>query len=248
MSELLPFQRFSSCFFSRDGSHKECKGLPKLRSLQLDTVMQGRQHQSPPRLLELPAELLDKIIDLFEEDKKTVADLALVNSVCLCLARVRQFKEIHFDYSPQSQNLIKRMATESLKDKNKTKLSFAIGIFVRKFTFAPLTDFFSTTYPELFNAMYTDTLDESPPSPQPQEIIDKLLITAQEHYVNQRKSVFKVIASKLPNLVVLVWKDRMQLDGDFIEAISRCSAEHVKLECIHISKQWPMESPITSAR
>ncbi|KAL7894037.1 hypothetical protein HDV63DRAFT_413005 [Trichoderma sp. SZMC 28014] len=201
--------------------------------------MQGRQHQSPSRLLQLPAELLDKTIDFFEEDKKTLANLALVNRVCLCLARVRQFKEIHFDYSPQSHELV-----ESLENKNKTKFSFPIGIFVRKFTFAPLMDFLYTAHPDLFKAVYNNI----PPSPQPQEIIDKLLITAQEYYVDQRKSILTVIASKLPNLTVLVWKDGIQLDSDFIEAISRCSAEHVKLESIRISKDWPMETPAASTR
>ncbi|KAM0456586.1 hypothetical protein ACHAO4_003616 [Trichoderma viride] len=206
--------------------------------------MPRRQRQSLPRLLQLPVELLDRIIDLLQDDKKALASLALVDSVCRYLARACQFKEIHFDYSPQSHELLRHMATESLDDKNKTKLSFPIGFFVRKLTFAPLMDFFATIHPELFNTLFTDRIDKNPPPRQPQEIIDELLIKAQEHYVNQRKLVFTAIVSKMPNLVGLVWKDRVQLDSDFIEAISRCSAERVKLEEIQISKNWPMRPPL----
>lgn len=111
MSGLLPPAKFPSSFFSRNGSYKECEGWPKLRSLQLDTVMPRRQRQSLPKLLQLPVELLDRIIDLLEDDKKALASLALVDSVCRYLARACQFKEIHFDYSPQSHELLRHMAT-----------------------------------------------------------------------------------------------------------------------------------------
>ncbi|EHK49532.1 hypothetical protein TRIATDRAFT_174021, partial [Trichoderma atroviride IMI 206040] len=195
------------------------------------------------KLFQLPAELLDRILDFLEDDKKTLASLALVSSICLYLARACQFKEIHFDYSPQSHELLLHMATESLDDDNETNL-LPIGVFVRKFTFAPLEDFLSTIHPKLSNAMYIDRFNDSLPFTQLRETIVENLSAAQEHYVNQRKRIFTVIASKMPNLVGLVWKDKVQLDSDFLEAISRCSAEHVKLEKIRPSKHWPMTPPL----
>lgn len=245
MSGLPLLRRFPTSFSSRNGRYKYCEGLPTPQSLLLGDFMQDREDESHPKLFKLPEKVLANTIDLLEDDKKTLASLALVDRVCLRLARACQFKEMHFDYSPQSHELLWHMAAEPLDDKNKTKRLFPIGVFVRKFTFAPLVDFFSTIHPELFNAIYIDITNKSPPPPQPQEIIDELLITAQEHYVNQRKLLFTVIAPKMPNLVVLVWKDMIQLDSDFIEAICRCSAKYVKLERIQISKHWPTEPPPT---
>ncbi|KAM0517660.1 hypothetical protein ACHAPE_004632 [Trichoderma viride] len=49
---------------------------------------------------------------------------------------------------------------------------------------------------------------------------------------------FRVIASKLPNLDVIVWEDGAGLDDDFIEAISHSSVKHVKLELMGIRKSW----------
>lgn len=120
--------------------------MTKLQSLLLDTVMQGRQRRSRPMLFRLPAEILAKIIDLLEDDKEALASLALVDSDCWYLARTRQFTEIRFDYSPQSHELLRRMATEPSDDKNETKPSFPIGVCVRKGTYAPLREFFFPHY------------------------------------------------------------------------------------------------------
>ncbi|KAL7921315.1 hypothetical protein ACQKWADRAFT_327855 [Trichoderma austrokoningii] len=195
--------------------------------------------QSQFKLLQLPHDILDKTIDLLEDDKKSLAALALVNTDCLYLARARQFKEIHFDYSPQSHELLRHMATKYLDDKNKPKLSSLIGVCVRKVTFVPLRKFMAETHPELWD------VDDSPTSTQAQDTLDKLLIAIEKHYVNQRKLLLTAIASKMPNLKVLVWKDRIRLERDFIEAIACSSAEHVKLEIRKIGKSCSKESSLS---
>jgi hypothetical protein len=211
-------------------------------------VMQGHQDQFQSKLFRLPHEILAEIVDLLEDDKKALAALALVNSNFLRLARARQFKEIHFDYSPQSHELLSHMADfKSVRDENDTKFWLPISDFVRKFTFAPLVDFFPTIHPELYSAMVSGRNNEYHPFRRPQHIPDELLITAQEHYVNQRKTILKEI-TRMSFLVELVWKDKIQLDSDFIEAVSRCAATHVTLEGIRIGEHWPAEPPLTPER
>lgn len=109
MKRFSRFQRFRFSFHVRSKRSKCWKRSPKLGSLQLDAVRQGRQRQSRPMLLQLPAELQDLIIDLLEDEKKNPASLALVNRRCRELALQRQFKEIRFSYSPRSRKLFRHM-------------------------------------------------------------------------------------------------------------------------------------------
>ncbi|KAK2692192.1 hypothetical protein QWA68_008122 [Fusarium oxysporum] len=53
---------------------------PRLAALLLDTVMQGQPPASKCRLLQMPSEILVKIISFVAEDKKALQQLALVNS------------------------------------------------------------------------------------------------------------------------------------------------------------------------
>ncbi|UKZ94440.1 uncharacterized protein TrAFT101_009313 [Trichoderma asperellum] len=182
--------------------------------------MQGRQRRSRPMLFRLPAEILDKIIDLLEDDKEALASLALVDSDCWYLARTRQFTQIRFDYSLQSHELLRRMATEPSDDKNETKPLFPIGVCVRKVTASGV--FFPHYSPGV--------------------------VAADADYVNQRKLLVAGIASKMPNHDVLVCNDQVGLDNDFIEAISRCFAKHVKFKRIQIDKTWPMRPFLAPVR
>ncbi|EXL75492.1 hypothetical protein FOPG_09508 [Fusarium oxysporum f. sp. conglutinans race 2 54008] len=69
------------------------------RALLLDTVMQGRPAASKCRLLQMPSEILAKIISFVAEGKKALQQLALVNSDCCGLSRACQFSDCTLDYS-----------------------------------------------------------------------------------------------------------------------------------------------------
>lgn len=248
MSSFPPCLIFPLSFISQHEYSKESSNLP---SLLLDTVMRGRPRRSRSMMFQLPAEILAKIIDLLEDDEEALASLALVNSDCRYLARARQFTEIHFDYSPQSDELLRRIVTESLGDTDEAKPSFPIGVCVRKVTSAPLREFFWKLHRELCDRMYLGLggihVPSLPHRPLPigglERSINELQTIAQAHYNNYRKLLVTAVASKMPNVDVLVWKDQVGLDGDFIEILSRCSAKHVKLEGIKIAKSWPARLP-----
>lgn len=108
---------------------------------------------------------------------------------------------------------------------------------------------------ELFWRMATESLDdkgETKPSFPIGVCVRKVTFApVWDLYNNSPRQLYKdlfftVIASKMPNLDVLVWKDQAELENDFIEAISRCSAKHVKLERIEIGKSWLMRPPLTA--
>ncbi|EWZ81430.1 hypothetical protein FOWG_14433 [Fusarium oxysporum f. sp. lycopersici MN25] len=79
---------------------------PRLAALLLDTVMQGRPTASKCRLLQMPSEILAKIISFVAEDKKALQQLALVNSDCCGLSRACQFSDFTLDYSRNKVRLL----------------------------------------------------------------------------------------------------------------------------------------------
>lgn len=81
-----------------------------------------------------------------------------------------------------------------------------------------------------------------------EQSINELQVAADADYVNQRKLLIAGIASKMPNHDVLVCNDQVGLDNDFIEAISRCFAKHVKFKRIQIDKTWPMRPFLAPVR
>ncbi|KAK5656034.1 hypothetical protein OQA88_5173 [Cercophora sp. LCS_1] len=60
--------------------------------IQLSKVMEGRPIASSSHLLKLPSTILSDIVQCLEDDSRTLASLALVNTDCRQLARTCQFK------------------------------------------------------------------------------------------------------------------------------------------------------------
>ncbi|KAH7195550.1 hypothetical protein DER44DRAFT_902303 [Fusarium oxysporum] len=76
---------------------------PRLEPLLLDTVMQGRPPVSNCRLLQMPNEILAKIVSFVAEDEEALQELARVNSDCCGLSRACQFSDFTLDYSRNKQ-------------------------------------------------------------------------------------------------------------------------------------------------
>lgn len=106
---------------------------PRLEPLLLDTVMQGRPPVSDCRLLQIPSEILAKIVSFVAEDKKALQQLALVNSDCCGLSRACQFSDFTFDYNPNKLRLLLQLA----EDSSEGRVGPGIKDCVRKFTFKP---------------------------------------------------------------------------------------------------------------
>jgi hypothetical protein len=68
--------------------------------LLLDNLLGGRPRASNSHLLQLPAEILAKIVDLLCDDGETLRNLALVNTDCRLLAHASQFPETTLEFSP----------------------------------------------------------------------------------------------------------------------------------------------------
>ncbi|KAH7174128.1 uncharacterized protein B0J16DRAFT_375054 [Fusarium flagelliforme] len=74
---------------------------------------QPRASQCP--LLQLPSEILAKIVDELHDDFDSLKKLALVNSDCFKLARARQYAEFHFDFSGQKIAFLKHLFNTALE-------------------------------------------------------------------------------------------------------------------------------------
>lgn len=222
--------------FSGTGRDDFGRGHDARRSLLLDAVMEGRQRASSSRLLQMPAEILADVVDFLTDDKPALASLALVNSDCRQLARCCQFAEIHFDYSPRAQQLLLGLAKEALDSTQQ----LGIGICVRRITFASDPICVADIHKELHRSIFTEAADS-----YSEEQREKLRKAASDHYIQLRKFSVLAISSAMPNLEVLVWKDRFSLGRDFFHKVSRSSARLIKLGRVCIDDPWPMEPPLT---
>lgn len=212
------------------------------RCLLLDIVMQGRKRESRCTLFQMPAEILADIVDLLADDKSALASLALVNTDCRYLARSCQFAEIHFDYSYQAQQLLLHLAEEAQRATDLTTRACPIGICVRRVTFASRTEYVIARHEELHDSIFGEDADL-----YSQEQRDKLRQDAQAQYILLRKLSSLVVTCTMPNLEVFTWGDPIPVDDNFLTAVSRCPARHIKLKKFRISKPWLMEPPLVPA-
>ncbi|KAM0257929.1 hypothetical protein ACHAQJ_004087 [Trichoderma viride] len=190
----------------------------------------------------MPAEILADIVDLLADDKPALASLALVNSDCRYLARSRQFAEIHFDYSHQAYQLFRHLVTEAARKTDVTTRSFPIGVCVRRFTFAPRSEFLAAFYQDFYDSTYGMAA-----SSYSKEQRDTLLRQTRAEHIEMRDLLTFVISLSLPNLKVLSWEDPVSLEADFFAKLSRCSAQHIKLARAKLDKPWLIRPPLTPA-
>lgn len=228
---------FSSNDKNEFGRHTITRG-----GLLLDTIMQGRKRESQCKLLQMPAEILAVIVDLLAGDTPSLASLALVSSDCCHLARSYQFAEIHFDYSSRAQQFLTHLAEEALRKTDVTTRTFPIGICVRRVRFASRPECVIACHQELYDSIFSDSA--SLYSPEQRE---KLLQEAGEQYAAFRNRSVLAITRVMPNLEVLTWEDQFPMDNKFLNAISQCSAHHIKLEKVKIGGSLLMKAPSISA-
>jgi hypothetical protein len=83
--------------------------------LLLNSVYPAGQPQcSTSALLRLPIEILSDIVGLVCGDRKSLENLAQVNSDCLRLAQCYQLANVTLDYSARFRRLLKRLSTERM--------------------------------------------------------------------------------------------------------------------------------------
>ncbi|EHK41902.1 uncharacterized protein TrAtP1_011552 [Trichoderma atroviride] len=220
--------------FGKDAGTRRC--------LLLDIVMQGRKRESRCRLFQMPAEILADIVDFLADDKSALACLALVNSDCRYLARSCQFAEIHFDYSHQSRQLLLHLAEEALRETDLTTRTFPIGRCVRSVIFASRPECVMACYEELHNSIFSERA-----SSYSEEQRAKLQEAAKAHYITLRNIATLVVTCAMPNLEVFTWKDPFSVDDNFLKHVSRCSAQHIRLQRVKLDKPWRMEPPLAPA-
>ncbi|KAK1237353.1 hypothetical protein MKX08_002978 [Trichoderma sp. CBMAI-0020] len=130
MSGLPRLNEFPYSSLQRDGRYKR----PKLRGDRPHRIWKRSQRKSLPSPPQVPVELLDETKGLNPRDVRSLASLALANSISLYLARPCQFKDIRFDYSHRSNKLVRHLAVENL-DGTKEIRSVPLGIRFRRVIF-----------------------------------------------------------------------------------------------------------------
>ncbi|KAM0351873.1 hypothetical protein ACHAPU_002386 [Fusarium lateritium] len=207
---------------------------PQSGSLLLDVVMASRQRASDCRLLQMPAEILAKIVDLVAGDSQALRHVALVNSDCRQLARASQFSTINFDYGVTSQQSILNV-TIALAEARRDP---SILLCVRRFTYAPLRDWVQRIHHEYFivHSRYSHHGTDRP-GPGEEAILQK----HRDQY--SRIRLFAAItAASMPNLETLVWKDAFIMDKATFSIITRSKARSLTLKDVTIEEAWSLGS------
>ncbi|KAL7624777.1 hypothetical protein AAE478_006349 [Parahypoxylon ruwenzoriense] len=226
------------------------------RALLLDRVMEGRPTVSQSRFLQLPSEILTDIADLLADDKPALASLALVNSDCRQLARSSQFAEVCFNYSPWSQDLVRKLASE-LSDRIHDRPRPSISVCVRRFTMASNADWLAEYNRQLYDSIWGDAH-----SSFSQEERNKLRDKGNKDYISLRNIILGVVGCGLPNLEAISWYDSFAVDDVFFRSIAHSPAQHVKLHRLPVDKSaafgfikefappatWPLRTLVIDAR
>ena len=98
------------CTLKDDEEKSRRHPLPPL-PITFDRVLEHRPPTSASALFNLPVEILGLILEFVESS--SLAALALVNSDCRQLARLRQFADVHLDYSNSSEALVCLLSSET---------------------------------------------------------------------------------------------------------------------------------------
>lgn len=175
---------------------------PRLKPLLLDTVMQSRPPVSSCRLLQMPNEILAKIVSFVAEDEEALQELARVNSDCCGLSRACQFSEFEFDYSPNKIRLLLNLAQGMLGGCSVP----GIPDCVRKFTFKPDAYQVRDIHPSVWRRFQQDPGEEYGGTAEIKEQGARLL----KHIQHSVALNFKAMR----NLETLVWDCNFPVDKD----------------------------------
>ncbi|KAI3579029.1 hypothetical protein IWW34DRAFT_788720 [Fusarium oxysporum f. sp. albedinis] len=208
---------------------------PRLAALLLDTVMQGRPTASKCRLLQMPSEILAKIISFVAEDKKALQQLALVNSDCCGLSRACQFSDFTLDYS---RNKV-RLLLELVKHIVAGRAGPGISDCIRKFTFKPYPYQVRAIHDEVWLMFREDPRGDYEYQGAAQVDKEATSIFSQ----TQRAVVLNFKAMR--NLETLVWSCNFPLDKNTFSLFASSTAHTLMMNRTIIAQEFSLRPPLT---
>ncbi|KAF5546920.1 hypothetical protein FMEXI_5425 [Fusarium mexicanum] len=206
---------------------------PRLEPLLLDTVMQGRPPVSNCRLLQMPNEILAKIVSFVAEDKDALQQLALVDSDCCGLSRASQFSEFRFDYSPNKIRLLLLLAQGMIGQDRPGILDC-----IRKFTFKPDPSQVRDIHPYIWRRFQEDPDEEYGGAAEIKE-------QGARHFKQIQHDValnFKAMR----NLETLVWDCNFPLDKDTWSLLACSTAHNLLINGTLIAENFSLGPPLTT--
>ncbi|SCO43900.1 uncharacterized protein FFNC_09510 [Fusarium fujikuroi] len=208
---------------------------PRLEPLLLDTVMQGRPRVSNCRLLQIPSEILAKIVSFVAEDRKALQQLALVNSDCCGLSRACQFSDFTFDYSPNKLKLLLQLA----EDSREGRVGPGIKDCVRKFTFKPDPYHARAVHSEAWQMFQDDPGDGY-------EETGEIKERAASAFAGVQRIVV-ISLHAMRNLETLVWSCKFPIKKETLSLFTLTTAHNLLINGALISEDFSLGPPMTPA-
>ncbi|KAK5702879.1 hypothetical protein LTR97_003825 [Elasticomyces elasticus] len=214
---------------SKDGSsHGRC------HHCRADSAARSVSPELDSRLLELPPELMEIIVQNLAKDQGSLANLALVNLDCLRLVRPLQFASATISYYLPSWALCKKLTGEIVSSKTQEHSNLpSIGPYIRRLTVeaGEAWDVYKWEAEELaekqIEAQFNLVTDEQ-----------DLFKLRERIEFNRTRDIFgpsfraivtDIVAGALPNLDVLDWKGQSDADENFFRALMHSSIQHLSL-------------------
>ncbi|KAJ4111493.1 hypothetical protein NW768_011847 [Fusarium equiseti] len=201
-----------------------------LGSLLLDALLVGQPRASQCPLLQLPGEILAKIVDELHDDFATLNKLALANSDCFKLARARQYAEFNFDLSGQKIIFMRQLLTAAVEmGTDGTGPRFITSQCVRRCNYSVDERWASELFPMSYALSYDDEWERS----DDDEKYDAL------------RSIVTLGVMLMTNLETLVWKDPVLMNQlTFTRLFAQTSAHTIKLSGIVLDGEWPLDPTV----
>jgi hypothetical protein len=199
--------------------------------LSFDRVNGNRPPASDTALFKLPIEILGLILQHIPSS--SLPSLALVNSDCRQLARSAQFASVKFDYSRESQLLLRSLSDEYLRrDPNERP---GIASCIRRITVATdpryIQHYLQVSLDDDFANLDTETQDS------------RLKSASQAVFEVYFPLLQNLICDPaiLPHLELLDWEDKIDLSKSFFNALSRSNIQHLKVFRVGIAEEFKLE-------
>lgn len=207
------------------------KNVTRPEPLTFDRVNEGHPPASGASLFKLPVEVLANI--LLHIPDESLPSLALVNSDCRQLARSRQFSSVCFDYSDSCFQLGMHLEKELRERQSNAAHAVrpSLGACIRHLTVNTVSSHMESRHSlRTRDVMYLS-----------REKFHSRFDRASSLYFNRYLPSIERILPSLPHLRRLEWRDGIEVDYEFFEALLKSNVHSLKLLDIKPSQQCQTE-------
>lgn len=201
--------------------------------LSFDRVMENKHIVSESHILNLPIEILGRVIQHLAGSD--LGNLALVNSDCRQLARSQQFKSILLDYSFDSSLLLEKVCNEAKARVHAPAPGTYLGSCIRRLTVATHPGWVERRHDLTFSGL--QGLDR--------EIAKERLGSATKAFFDVHLSSIEAALSSrsMPHLELLDWEDMVVLPKSLFMAMICSAIQHLKLFRVKVDEEYEVQVP-----